>query len=124
MGWVNLRQGWKRLFSKNLTQQVGEKAGGCPPSVDSAKPRIQMFCLLLRSSKSITLAVSLKLLSRRLEQTFSSSLTRSVRFSVASSRDERRWPCSSTVERTWSNLFSNWLKEVSLLQYSLFKGTL
>ena len=99
-------------FPKTSPSRPEKNSVGWPPSVDSIRPRMRRFCRLLRPSRSMTLAVSLELFSRRLEHAFSSSLTRWLRSSEISSREHRRWPWSSTVARTWSNFVSSRLKEV------------
>lgn len=98
-------------FPKTSHNRSEMNSVGRPPSVVSARPRMRRFCRLFRPSRSTTLLVSLEFFSWRLEQTFSSSLTRWLRSSEASSSELRRWPCSYTVDRTWSNFVSSKLKE-------------
>lgn len=89
-----------------------KKSVGAPLSMDSGKPRIRMFCLLRRPSKSVSLAFSQELSSRRVEQMPSRSITRWLRSSAVSSRDETRWPWSSTSSRVWSSFETSWLNDV------------
>lgn len=106
---VDFRRGWKRLFSVDFVQEVGEKLR-----------RVTGFCVFLETkypdilppaaggkiSRSLTLAASLVLSSRRLEQRDSTSLRRWSASLEKVSSEEIRSPWSSTVKLIWPSLWS------------------
>lgn len=67
------------VFPNTSHNNFEKNSVGNSLSMDSRRPRMRMFCLLLRLSKSETLAFSRVLLSRRLEQMLSRSVTRGLR---------------------------------------------